>query len=1169
MVEKLSLNSKTMKSNKKGSRGPVSRHAKNTKVQNSFGFGGSNSLNWRNENNKNAVNESNNYGYNNHYVANAFYSLIGLPVEIQKKDGLVHEGILETVSSKVEFHLSHVYEKSLKPDNTNKSEKMFKKLIFPFCDVVYCRAPNVDIDFAKRDTLLTDTAITRTTNGNYGERELVQWQPDSSDETISTDLGDHDNSSGWAFDEMMRVNEEEHGVKSTYDSSLSSYMTPLEKGDDEEYRAREKLAEQVAREIQKDPKFKDNEIVDSGVGEEELYSAVSRNASNANNDYNKNNASPNHNNSNNMSNSNNNSPNNDGFTTYTGSKYRAGRHTTTPANVVGPRLQRNNVRNHESANQSATTNHQLSRNHASSPQRSQAGGTSRNNSYPQSNSQQKSQQPQQQQQHLSQQHMQQPAGYVRPEDQRSMPNHQQENIPSANNRTQADPNATTLSYSAIARKKDAALANKPNVIPKTTAPLQSGSVQDVPQTVPPKIENVAPPLNSIDPPAPVLNNVNDSQIQNQAASLEALQINEKSTQPPAWSPEALAAAKQQMILEARKKAGMGQATVAYVESVATTTPTPVTSTTTTSITLSSCEVVPSVTTSATATPSNNQVKPHVDSSVASSSSSTQSLSSNTRSPSNNNDATCKSSNRSSPVRVEGLEKNPPPGNTVEPKHNTAILPSIVPKDQRIRGDENKQSFLMKYGRIQSVGEEKKGSTYKELKDFGEQFKLEPKPKKQPLPKGTDAASKALEPVKTSDIVADAKFDKTEPAEERAEQTPLESKTPMELENTPVSTPTLSQSSSSNITTAVATSSVTVVSTVASVPTTLAVTATTALSSNVEPSSPSRKTSLNPGAKEFTFNPSAKEFNPGKETAGSPLVASPKQSPARQNSAGTPVQQGVPVQHQPNYHGQAVMIHPNGPEVLSPTVQSVPFKQIYAHPYISLGPGGSTVYSIPTVQLNNEHSGTPQLIAAPKSGFISAQTPPGQQMIIVHPNEPYQQVLQANQGQHYYPMQQMIRCVPGHPAGNHVQPTAARVPANFQQDGSPAGYVLSARQHGEIVHHQSVPGNQHQGYHPPQSPGQSSHIQTQYAITHATPNTYLQSPQSPAQITYSQGGNNGPAFRSPSTILSVTGQHHPQQPFVMVTHQGHQVPAVAVPNNQTYVQGQQYGGGIMQNYQSGN
>lgn len=299
-----------------------------------------------------------------------------------------------------------------------------------------------------------------------------------------------------------------------------------------------------------------------------------------------------------------------------------------------------------------------------------------------------------------------------------------------------------------------------------------------------------------------------------------------------------------------------------------------------------------------------------------------------------------------------------------------------------------------------------------------------------------------------------------------------------------------------------------------------------------------------------------------------------------------MQHNSPVPHQPYYHpGQpTVMIHPNGPpEVISPTVQSVPIKQVYARPYIP-GPGGSAVYSIPTVQFNsntnNANNSGAQIIAAPQSGFISP-SPSGQQMIIIHgPNESYQQVVQTGgqPGQQYaYPMQQVIRCAPA----QHVQQAAAaaatgRVASNFPQEGgSPGGYVITAvSQHGGLVQHPtgvSPQNNQHQSYHPPpQSPAQqSSHIPTQYhSMTHPS---VLQNPagaQSPAQITYSQGSNGPAAFRSPSSMHTVTGQHHPQQPFVMVAHQSQHMQAVAVPNNPSYP-GQQYGTGILPNYQSGN
>lgn len=103
------------------------------------------------------------------------------------------------------------------------------------------------------------------------------------------------------------------------------------------------------------------------------------------------------------------------------------------------------------------------------------------------------------------------------------------------------------------------------------------------------------------------------------------------------------------------------------------------------------------------------------------------------------------------------------------------------------------------------------------------------------------------------------------------------------------------------------------------------------------------------------------------------------------------------------------------------------------------------------------------------------------------------------------MQQMIRCVPGHPGANGMQPTASRVPANFQpsETGQGGAYVLAVSQHGGLVQHQ-VPSNQHQGYHPPQSPVQSSHLPTQYAMTHQVATSFPQNPQNAAQITYTQG-----------------------------------------------------------------
>lgn len=1145
----------SMKSSKKGGRSsmPSNRHLKNTKVQNNFSCGGSNSLNWRTETTKNSVNESNNYGYTNHYVASSFYMLIGLEVEIQKSDGIIYEGILETVSNKVEFHLSHACEKnSYARDGSNKNEKMCKKIIFPFNDVVYCKACNVDLDFARRDTLLTDSAITGT-NGAFNERELVQWQPEDPGEAINSELGENDTNAGWAFDEMMRVNEEEHGVKSTYDSSLSSYMTPLEKGDEEEFRAREKRAEQVAREIQKDPKFKELENVDSGMTEEELFSAVTTRASpsNNNNNGNLNNSV--------INNSNSNSPhNNDGFTTYTGKNYRASRHSKQPQSVVGPRLQRN-LRNHDGQNHTSNGNHQVNRNHVSCPQRSQNGNPSRNISY---------------------QHQTSPQlpPHTRIENHKIPVGHQlSENIPLINNiRTQGDPASatsarTTLTYSAVAMKKNPTPANNNNRV--NTAPKPAMTLQTVvPDIIQPVLDGFAaiPPPNNINPTSPLVTNLNSAATPppNLTSPLvsNGHTAQQKVSQPaPCRTPEALAAAKQQVIQDAKKKASLGHGVVPTLPQTPPLIPT--------TTTLACSQVTASIISISPVT-SPLQQPPLTQSSSQMQRQPTLPISSvpSTRSQSYNTEVAEKAVRHSSTVSLEAPEKSLVNFETKpsESAFQPAIPASVSPKDQRSRGEDGKQ-FLMKYGRIQTAAEEKKESSLKELKDFGEHFKLEAKPKKRLTGKIPDGTSKVPElPVKSSETPTKLKSDERLPGTDDTDVTskPVVSKTE---DVRPVTSDITSTYTSPHSSPHLVVTTVPVSPAVTNVSTLMATAVTTVMSMAPlgEPSSPTMKSALNPTAKEFNLNPSAKEFNPVKESAVTTFSSSPKPPLSKQPSfPGEQVQQMV--QQQAYYHSQAVMIHPNGSEVLSPTVQSLPVKQIYARPYMSSGPGGPAVYSIPTVEFsNNGNNSGPQLIATPQSGFIPAQSISGQQVIIIHgPNGSYQHVVPGGQSQQQYYMQQMIRCVPGHHGGNGVQPNANRVPANFQPDtGQGGAYVLAVSQHAGLVQHQ-VPSNQHQGYHPPQSPVQSTHIQTQYAMSHQVATSFHQNPQNAAPLTYTQG-NSAAQYRSPSSIHSVAGQHHPQQPFVMMTHQGQHIQTVAMANNPTYVQGQPHSGGILQNYQAGN
>ena len=88
----------------------------------------------------------------------------------------------------LEIHLCHACLKSKSEEGAENGEMRTEKLMFQFCDVVRCCAKEVDLDFAKRETLMIDSAISGAT-GALVERELVQWQAEDGDE-ISEALDD-------------------------------------------------------------------------------------------------------------------------------------------------------------------------------------------------------------------------------------------------------------------------------------------------------------------------------------------------------------------------------------------------------------------------------------------------------------------------------------------------------------------------------------------------------------------------------------------------------------------------------------------------------------------------------------------------------------------------------------------------------------------------------------------------------------------------------------------------------------------------------------------------------------------------------------------------------------------------------------------------------------------
>ncbi|XP_061613259.1 ataxin-2-like protein isoform X4 [Phyllopteryx taeniolatus] len=157
-----------------------------------------------------------------------------------------------------------------------RREDITDTMIFSPSDLVTMICKDVDLNYATRDTF-TDTAISSTrVNGEHKEKVLQRWEGgDSNGESYNLDT---DASNGWDANEMFRYNEVKYGVTSTYDSSLSMYTVPLERGNSEVYRQREARATRLASEIESSPQYRHRAGLenDEGKSEEDKYSAVVR-----------------------------------------------------------------------------------------------------------------------------------------------------------------------------------------------------------------------------------------------------------------------------------------------------------------------------------------------------------------------------------------------------------------------------------------------------------------------------------------------------------------------------------------------------------------------------------------------------------------------------------------------------------------------------------------------------------------------------------------------------------------------------------------------------------------------------------------------------------------------------------------------------------------------------
>ncbi|CAK6979871.1 LOW QUALITY PROTEIN: ataxin-2-like protein [Scomber scombrus] len=233
--------------------------------------------------------------YNNARMLHFLTAVVGSTCDVRVKNGAVYEGIFKTLSSQCELAVDAVHKRSdgdeggggeeggggggggggSSQSSSPKIEDITDTMIFSPADLVTMTCRDVDLSFAVRDTF-TDTAISSSrVNGEHREKVLQRWDGDGNGENFELET---DASNGWDANDMFKFNEEAYGVKSTYDSSLSMYTMPLEKGTSDVYRQREARAARLANEIEGSVQYRRRVSLenDEGRSEEDRYSSVVR-----------------------------------------------------------------------------------------------------------------------------------------------------------------------------------------------------------------------------------------------------------------------------------------------------------------------------------------------------------------------------------------------------------------------------------------------------------------------------------------------------------------------------------------------------------------------------------------------------------------------------------------------------------------------------------------------------------------------------------------------------------------------------------------------------------------------------------------------------------------------------------------------------------------------------
>ncbi|XP_036382270.1 ataxin-2 isoform X6 [Megalops cyprinoides] len=221
--------------------------------------------------------------YANMRMVHVLTSVVGTKCELKVKNGVVYEGVFKTYGPECDLVLDAAHRKS--PDSClgPRREDIVESIIFKASDVVVVQFKDVDLNYARKVSSetdnFTDSAVSVSTriNGEHKEKDLEPWDGGEQHASDSLEALDTDVSNGWDPNDMFKFNEENYGVKSTYDSSLSSYTVPLERDNSEEFLKREARAAQLAEEIESSATYKARVALENDDrSEEEKYTAVVR-----------------------------------------------------------------------------------------------------------------------------------------------------------------------------------------------------------------------------------------------------------------------------------------------------------------------------------------------------------------------------------------------------------------------------------------------------------------------------------------------------------------------------------------------------------------------------------------------------------------------------------------------------------------------------------------------------------------------------------------------------------------------------------------------------------------------------------------------------------------------------------------------------------------------------